>query len=994
MGNKRKTTVLILVVVFIAILAGLFYILNQRFHFLADSNTSADWAIYPINSQDKPIESTFVDIEIKNPTPGAKYYKVASVGTVGMVDQWISKTGQQIQIALQSSVKVGVVSLKISAWDEKPEKGGQLIREYPDAIDVDFDFSFSNLTNHVTLAAETQDNGDVKIRAAVDDQTLAPLFAEADLFSWSVIRPITGSGGSVTWKNDGRYDTDVPEIIFPVSQPTPVYVSIMLQNKTIYDQYGGYAGIAAYSQIGKIVFGVKNEDGSDPIVTPGFSDNVFISQRIIPGNMKLPLITDRVTIFSGGRMIVPFGIDGTVLLNPQYLEIDLPYGVTLNQTNFNLRTNLAEVSNDEPNLPPGYHRYRIEKINPAATWADGMTALYPTFPESMIGTSNLKIRLRPVNADQLGRSDNWQEQQLLLADMPEVTLPKRLVTSFTSANAQEFFLNSGANGNIDNSLNLYKKLGFNLVPNGGLQSDNPQTSLRLYTPEERQAEPWKDLKYGPSHALFYGNYLKTTPSLFKLYLGKYVGVTPEQFDSWADALDFNAYFKTNLTEPQLTVERTKWKNAIHFNIDSGGGIDMGYDGIFLQNDLLAIRNQMAKSKPEYIFLDSESFPSYSLWYSNIDKSANAQARKAAGESDQALTDRVVDEFVGSFAGAIRENSPDTKISLYGFTAVNTRGWNVITRDLVQKHNLIFAPSLYGSSTNLDQFGAIIRANRLVMPKGQEMIPYITNGCYIFTKSDHMFNEVVHTFLNGATGFSYFRDQNIDDMAHLIDMSNAIKLLSPHEDLIMDGDVAFSDISGTSNATVSAMKKDGQYLIGVTPKDKNNAVEFTVNTNKNQEYQLKDEKTGDTETVSGEHIRISKIFPAGTVVSLKPKADTSPIDSLNLTEGQVITTNPYILSLKLKDPADTTKVSKVEFYIDNTLISTSTLPDVSGTYQAVWDTSKYHSVVKVIVYNTDGTTETVTRNTTVNLSQDYQSPIVNVLPMTGETKDLIQSILGL
>ncbi|MEI6144212.1 MAG: glycoside hydrolase domain-containing protein [Candidatus Berkelbacteria bacterium] len=110
---------------------------------------------------------------------------------------------------------------------------------------------------------------------------------------------------------------------------------------------------------------------------------------------------------------------------------------------------------------------------------------------------------------------------------------------------------------------------------------------------------------------------------------------------------------------------------------------------------------------------------------------------------------------------------------------------------------------------------------------------------------------------------------------------------------------------------------------------------------------------------------------------------SLIDSINLSDNQVITTNPYIISLKLKDPADTIKVSKVEFFVDNTLISTSTLPDVSGTFQAVWDTSKYHSAVKVILYNTDGTTQEVTRNTTVNLSQDYQSPIVNVLPQTGE-----------
>ncbi|MEI8061156.1 MAG: glycoside hydrolase domain-containing protein [Candidatus Berkelbacteria bacterium] len=122
--------------------------------------------------------------------------------------------------------------------------------------------------------------------------------------------------------------------------------------------------------------------------------------------------------------------------------------------------------------------------------------------------------------------------------------------------------------------------------------------------------------------------------------------------------------------------------------------------------------------------------------------------------------------------------------------------------------------------------------------------------------------------------------------------------------------------------------------------------------------------------------------------------TSLIESINLADNQVITTNPYIISLKLKNPSDTTKVSKVEFYIDSTLISTTTLPDVSGTYQAVWDTSKYHSVVKAIVYNTDGTTEELSRNTTVNLAQNYQSPIITVLPQTGESKNLIRDILGL
>jgi len=109
-----------------------------------------------------------------------------------------------------------------------------------------------------------------------------------------------------------------------------------------------------------------------------------------------------------------------------------------------------------------------------------------------------------------------------------------------------------------------------------------------------------------------------------------------------------------------------------------------------------------------------------------------------------------------------------------------------------------------------------------------------------------------------------------------------------------------------------------------------------------------------------------------------------IISVNLIDGQMITTNPYIISVQAKDAAETLKISKVEFYIDNTLIGTTTLPTVSGVYDCLWDTSKYHSTVKIIVYGTDGTTQEITRNTTVNLSSTQDNnDIVVVLPKTGE-----------
>lgn len=107
-----------------------------------------------------------------------------------------------------------------------------------------------------------------------------------------------------------------------------------------------------------------------------------------------------------------------------------------------------------------------------------------------------------------------------------------------------------------------------------------------------------------------------------------------------------------------------------------------------------------------------------------------------------------------------------------------------------------------------------------------------------------------------------------------------------------------------------------------------------------------------------------------------------IESINIAEDQAVTANPYIISVKVIDP---TKVAKVEYFIDDILIGTTTLPTVSGAFDCPWDTSKYHSVVKIIVYGMDGTAEEITRNTTVNLSgaQDNNDNIVVVLPKTGE-----------
>jgi len=1028
--NRRKLAIILISILSLVIIAGALYHLNSRFHFLADEITSSDWAIYPDNSSDRPIISPWIDVEIKNLTQGAEYYKISSVGSVTSPDQWIDKSGQQIQ--LSPSVKKGTISLKLSAWSKLPENGGQLIKEYTDIVNVDYDLSFSNLANQFNITAKNLDNGDIKLKAVLknpDDPVLSLLAADIQSYVWMA------TAASDQTKILYPVYTNIPEYTIPLSSSQTVYIRLGAYNRVDYDEHGLYA--ANMVTAGYITVAIKKEDDTIPVIntagTP-FSNNIFISDKAIPGDMKMPLRNDSVTFFSGGMLSMQTNYNPTYSpIDPLYIEIDLPVGVNLNQSpqeTTDVTTQFSDVSSGAVGLASGYHRYRIQKKKDTGKLTDwgsyGIIKIFPTFSDSLIGQKDLKMRIRVLlTSASLARTDIWQEQPLTLAGIPQLQLPKRLVTSFPFIKPEVLLKDPGNNANTDVFLSLYKKLGFNMVISSGLSYRDPTTnppSPYLYTPEQRKAAPWQDLKFAQDDSLFFANYSRMTP-FCSLVLGTYKDfkdtqgnlITDTNFDDWASNLtlsQFNTQFKTQLTDASFETERTKWKNAIDYNIatrrldnnnkpvNGTGKLDMAYDGIFIQSDLVAIKNQMAISKPEYLSLDFESFPSVSAWMDNISKSANAEARRKAGETDTTLASRVIDEFTAGFTGAIRENSPDTKIYMYWYNAANgSRKYSwPITWDLMQKYKIIPAPENYADAVNLDQMGARMRANRLVMPKGYEMIPWISPDAYNVKKSPFMFDEVVHTFLNGATGFSVYID-SVNDMAHVLDMSRAIELLSPHEDLIIDGDVAFGDVSGTTNATVSAMKKDGQYLIGVTPKDSTKAVSFTINTGKNQDYVLTDEQTGIAETISGQGIHVSKVFAAGTVLSLTPKAEisiSSLIDSLNLIEGQVITTNPYIISLKLKSPSDTTKVSKVEFYIDNTLISTATLPDVSGTYEAVWDTSKYHSTVKVIVYNADGTSEELTRNTTVNLSSTpttihQTSPIISILPKTGENSSSISII---
>lgn len=97
--------------------------------------------------------------------------------------------------------------------------------------------------------------------------------------------------------------------------------------------------------------------------------------------------------------------------------------------------------------------------------------------------------------------------------------------------------------------------------------------------------------------------------------------------------------------------------------------------------------------------------------------------------------------------------------------------------------------------------------------------------------------------------------------------------------------------------------------------------------------------------------------------------------INITEGQYITTNPFVIKVK---PTDGGGISKVEFSVDNNLLCTDTAADNNGVYDCSWDTSKYHSQVKVVAYDvSNNASVALIRNAVVD-----PTLYLTVLPKTG------------
>jgi len=119
---------------------------------------------------------------------------------------------------------------------------------------------------------------------------------------------------------------------------------------------------------------------------------------------------------------------------------------------------------------------------------------------------------------------------------------------------------------------------------------------------------------------------------------------------------------------------------------------------------------------------------------------------------------------------------------------------------------------------------------------------------------------------------------------------------------------------------------------------------------------------------------NELFPSTLSLFLNLPNEKRPV---NLDEEQTITAPSYTIQVKPMSKG----LTKVEFYVDNNLICTNNNPDSNGVFSCDWDTTKYHSTIKIIAYYTSGKTATLTRNVAVS-GVETNLENMTILPETG------------
>eukprot|EP01052_Picozoa_sp_SAG31_P030171 SAG31_NODE_3073_length_4714_cov_2.744529_3_plen_650_part_00 len=582
------------------------------------------------------------------------------------------------------------------------------------------------------------------------------------------------------------------------------------------------AGETGYSTFQPFAVVVPFENGTKVAPPQRFAGPIHETAPI-PGDWRVPLLRSGATIFDGGTVYLPLkkGPENKNIAC-HTVELELPIGITFSPTSMRMFANMSDVSELSGGgaVQAGYHRVRLTNIH-HNTWGyfEDVKLKMSVAPRLLHGLASgrrafggSRVRAYTGAANQK-RSDNWQAWAITAVALePVLALPKRLTTAFCWDGWAEF----GSNLSSPEDFGMWRKLGFNTIPAAGVSIAPNHPGV--LSPANRTGPLWKGMKYGMitnSMAVF--SALKMSPAA-------------------ARAVNFSALGVTSAA--QVAAERAQLVAAANF-FATTKMMDVSYNGIFYRNNVAAVASLVAFSQPDFLSFDIETLPPFDAWAQKAALSPNFLTRVQPGETRSAACLRIAQGWIGGVVAAARAEMPTVKPAMYTAHAIYDLGFQLTSWPMLAELGFSDQPSYYSFMNSLDRLAASTRMERLAVANSTAVIPWLSPGETIADGGPPpedtdpgvaMFNALLQVFASGATGFHLYVHDGFVDMSLWLAVCDAIALVQPYEDMILDGHpAAATDLFGlSSNAVVSGMTgPDGSMLIAASTMPSNKSCGFSV-----------------------------------------------------------------------------------------------------------------------------------------------------------------------
>lgn len=457
---------------------------------------------------------------------------------------------------------------------------------------------------------------------------------------------------------------------------------------------------------------VPFENGTVIPVPKGFRGPIFHLPKIT-GNKRVALSKRNLTFFDGAHWYLPTELPissapsqcgyGCVAAPPAAVDVELPHGVTLDNTSGTVRPLPMHASAILRAIT--HSRVRILCNETSCSTALPLGVLVA--PE-VVGQT-LQVGFRALDQVHLNDThtevDSWVRVSVCMVERPNAKLPKSLSTGLTYGLSLAKWPTDTSRG--VSPLDTYRRLGLNTV-----------SDRTWHNASDRNG--WKSLglKYGPQVGSPYS--------------------IPTMSVAAANATNISSLCP-GISADQIELERNKIVAAARFystasvnDPTTSSGNDIGFDGCARKVALARFQaTELTASLPDVLFYDWEGWTDMEHWIANVQNSENAQRQRRPGETQAALAYRMATSWLSDLINATKQQSPHTATSMFGGWAADNKGCcsgsklGIFDWRALRKNGVYSNPGWYSGQKNLRVLVAQVRREKEALGPGYQVRGFAT-----------------------------------------------------------------------------------------------------------------------------------------------------------------------------------------------------------------------------------------------------------------------------